>query len=85
MPAGPFASQPLASYIASSELTHRELHSGVTRFQNWFKFQKVFQKASPPSATWSGLVKRRTCSSGPTHSPLRSLHRLRQRAWYMLV
>ena len=87
MPAGPLASQPLASYIASCELTQRLLHSGVTRFQNWLRFQNVFQNASQPSMTSSeGSATVCTLPSVETHWPFTSLHVLRlQIARYMLL
>src|SRR6056297_3155028 len=86
IPAGPLASHPPASYMASCDFTQRLLHSGVTRFQNWFRFQKVFQKASQPKAGEEGSSSCLTCSPESTHFPSTSLKILRlQRARYMLV
>src|SRR5690606_37508345 len=72
IPAGPFASQPLASYIANCELTHREDHSGTTRFQNWFRFQNVFQNASQPKTRCSGFFSVCLTPSALIQSPLTS-------------
>src|SRR3954454_8633442 len=85
IPAGPFANAPFASYIANCDFTQREDHSGVTKFQNWFKFQNVFQNASQPKATASVSFKSCKFPVASIHSPFTSLKVFLHNARYMFV
>src|SRR5687767_13237089 len=85
IPAGPFASQPLRSYIASCDFTQRFDHSGVTRFQNWLRFQNVFQNASQPNATSPLSLNLLTFSSASRQLPSTSLNVFLLSERYILV
>ena len=73
IPAGPFDSHPPSRYICNRDFTHILAILGFTSVHSWLRFQKVFQKASHPSAGEDGSSIWRILSPESTHLPSTSL------------